>query len=586
MTPYPDRPDARDWREELLEALSARLDGEASPAEAARLDAEIARDPELRAESERLAALSAALRDLPPLSAPESVLAGVRSAIAAEAVSGRAALRRSASRSGAWAALFLVAALGLVWWQLEQSAPERLAGEKLARTEVSETESGAPAASGLAAPERHQESARARSDAGDLSARVPAGEAAPPPAEGASEDFVGAADPAATSTGLAHDEERPRTLRESKTGRTLGAPSRSRGAAQADGRAAGARGADASTPRPADEIDTALESKEEATAGAALGAELRDAPPPPAAPDAWGEPNATAAELRFRKLGRVAGENSIGKRDASTSGAPPPELTIRVAVPEGTSPADLEVLARALSAAIAPPPAPHAAEPSAAEPGAAAPGEEADAPETIVFGGGDQGGDPLAKAKESGIAGAPRAETERRAREPVAGAELGAGVDAGAAGRAEVAEDDGAPLPAEVDLAIPADRLLSAVRLVRRWQRTLGNDGYGAASPSQPPERQETALEIPDLSSGRVIGEAGPILGVTILDGLSFDADPETLDRFIGELVGGRGPVVASGEAAATGAAAPPAGNAPAASSMPLRVRLVVVVDRPAEPGR
>lgn len=99
-----DRPDPVD----LSAELSAYLDGELSPADAARVERALENDPALRAELERLEEISATLRGLPTLSAPSSVMEGIRRETAPRP--------SSFANFGSWAALFLVAALGMIAW--------------------------------------------------------------------------------------------------------------------------------------------------------------------------------------------------------------------------------------------------------------------------------------------------------------------------------------------------------------------------------------------------------------------------------------------------------------------------------------
>lgn len=69
-----------------FEALSAYLDGELTPAEAARVDAELASDASLRAELDELAGARAFFAEHGPVAAPADFLAGVLAAVDHEPV--------------------------------------------------------------------------------------------------------------------------------------------------------------------------------------------------------------------------------------------------------------------------------------------------------------------------------------------------------------------------------------------------------------------------------------------------------------------------------------------------------------------
>jgi hypothetical protein len=254
---------------------------------------------------------------------------------------------------------------------------------------------------------------------------------------------------------------------------------------------------------------------------------------------------AAAGEFRFR----------TGPREDLDAGAPPADLTIRVSVPETIEAADLARLSASLFAALAP--ASPVPPPPAGEPGMLPTFErEAAEPPTEI-----------------------RRSDERRTDAPRA------------AGGAEAAPSASAePLPAEVELAIPAERLLPVVGVVRVWRRALGGGPGGApVDPGAPAVREGIA----------VADEA--YLDVTILDGLSFDADPATLEAILRDLIaaprGGEAPGKetalrapdaenASSAASTAGAAGRAPGAASAAAAAPLRVRIVLVAERPAEPPR
>jgi outer membrane biosynthesis protein TonB len=108
---------------DLDEKLSALLDGELPPEEAAALRAEIARSPELAARLAALAAVDEGLRGLPGRAVPADLRARLAARLAAEAGSARMPVgaRRAPGRAGrrwlAGAALAAAAAaLALLAW--------------------------------------------------------------------------------------------------------------------------------------------------------------------------------------------------------------------------------------------------------------------------------------------------------------------------------------------------------------------------------------------------------------------------------------------------------------------------------------
>lgn len=72
--------------DEYLELISAAIDGALSPAEREKLDAHLADCPECRALYEELAAVHAALLDLPPVEVPADLTERIMAAVAAEQV--------------------------------------------------------------------------------------------------------------------------------------------------------------------------------------------------------------------------------------------------------------------------------------------------------------------------------------------------------------------------------------------------------------------------------------------------------------------------------------------------------------------
>lgn len=507
-------PDPRD-RDDLSAELSAWLDGELSPAEASALEEELARDPALRAERDRLAALSSALRDLPTLRAPSSVLARVREEIAP--------VPGPSSRFASWAALILVALLGFVWWRLEVTRPAVFEGKSLAKEE------SAGAALEANAP------ARAGADAS-----VPGVDLAPPPSESAVEE----SNELAAALRRATEESAPAPTDE--------------GAAGAGLVAGEGRPVEKPAEKPAEKPLEKTAQRQDQWSGAERGAgrtEREDAPTLPGAaaksrgqPPGGAPPPAAAAGERAAVAGPAIRFRSA-RREALDPGTPAADLAIRVAVPEGIVPADLDRLAATLAAALAPsPPPPPASEPTG-------------------FAGGGSTAEPVAP---TGLAGA--------AREAAPSAIGGAGTLPG-----EPAE----LLPADVALEIPADRLLGAVGELLDWRRAVV-----AAAGEAPAERSA------DREGATGTEEA--FLEVTILGGFSFDADPATLEGVLRELVAGpriggsAGEIAARRERQDAGRARDAAGDAPRApgaagiapAAAPLRVRIILVADRPPEPPR
>ena len=103
-------------RPELAD-LSAFLDGELTPAECAWVEEALANDSELAARYAELEETSHALRSLPTLRAPEEILTTIRAEI-------RPPHRSLFSSFGSVAALFLVAAMGWVFWFLDPPSDE------------------------------------------------------------------------------------------------------------------------------------------------------------------------------------------------------------------------------------------------------------------------------------------------------------------------------------------------------------------------------------------------------------------------------------------------------------------------------
>jgi len=531
-TDRPERSERAERSAELSELLSAELDGELSPAEAETLAAELARDPELRAERDRLAALSSALRDLPTLRAPPSVFARVRSEIAPAP--------SSFSRFSSWAALFLVALLGFVWWRLEVTRSTEQGGASLAKEEAAAPADGATG------------TREGRADPEPLAAGVPAAPAAPPqtpadppPAAGgekkrddlaetlrraADESAPRAEEKVAADAGLAAGS-RPDASREqgSRLERETGRAGESEIAAAPGAEATGAAGGNPrGAPPPA---QPALGGAVGAGA-AAKSAGVRAGGAPPPAGDAENRLELSPGTIRFHSVLRQ-------DRDEFGDGAPPADLTIRVAVPEGIAAADLDRLAQALTQAL-----------SAAERSA----ELARTPPPTVPRAADPG-------VGGGEAARPAAETDL-ARERPENAPAGSG-DAGRATDAAPAAD---LLPAETELAIPADRLIPLVHGLCDWRRALlaaAGEARGAAKEPSPAGRALEGAELADE----------PFLDVTILDAPSFDADPTTLEALLRDLV------------APGGRAGEPVEDERAAGA-PLRVRIILVVDRPPEPPR
>jgi anti-sigma factor RsiW len=113
---------------ELDEKLSALLDGELAPDEAAALRAELERSPELAARLAALAGVDEGLRTLPGRSVPP----GLRARVAAEL---RASEARPRARRWPLAAALAAAAAALALWAWPRAPREPAPAEAVAEAE-------------------------------------------------------------------------------------------------------------------------------------------------------------------------------------------------------------------------------------------------------------------------------------------------------------------------------------------------------------------------------------------------------------------------------------------------------------------
>ncbi len=581
------------------EDLSAYIDGELSAAETAQVGAELERDPALRRDLAQLEELSAAIRDLPTLRAPASVLAGVRHEITPPAAVGF-------HRFGSWAALFLVAMVGLIWVGLEATRTDRdgapgEAGPRLAKEEGAlESEPSAEqlnsfqkfgnrdeladvvggqardfrqpdqsAPSRELAPASRSEVGRSEAAASEgVRSEVARSEVASP--EGASTGGV------ARGRGLSSEERTNyrasegdlAEIAEEKIGRPAGVEVRSLAADQSD------------SLRRARTTGTTVEKLETAARKQSL---------------AKGESEEVKDERGIDFSEVLERDNKARLADLDAPGDPgvqwrlglaeaaddepsvPADLTIRIPVPDTIGAGELMHLADLLAG-------------------------------TAVNEAKDPAGRELADSlkRSDGGASAPERRPGQVDRdETTPSDELSAGA-AGSAAESKnstllLLEKKIGPrsyeewLPAEVEFAVADDRLLPMIEELRNWRRSLSSVVESAPEPGQTETRRSRAAGAPPSSTpAPEAGSTEPTnLTITILDGISFDTDARRLSEILATLVVDS-PV---GEPVRSQAAKenrvdtesieiPGRERVPVTNVRPLRLRIILVLEEPGESRR